>query len=280
MKFAHTEITIIAAITLQWCRWQPQKQQQSCQIGIDRISGFLVLAFFWRFFLAAWVFDLQLYWNFCGLVINSFSGGSSWKSSEIYIIFWALHGLPDELKVEQQYLGVSGCVCLVRFCVRVSHIFVTILFPAFNCADFALRLCGPKPATNPLKLDKHVNDYWHKKDAAGRRKGGWDSCIKSECVICVWIIRYTPNKRTKRDTTGNTNWHFICLSPADRRQTRQPADAGLQTKRQTERDGRRAGTPSRFNRKGATAHHKSESPSAHNEVIDGSLCTSKNSSAT
>lgn len=99
MKFAHTEITIIAAITLQWRRWQQQQQQQqSCQIGIDRILGFLVLAIFLAFFLAAWVFDLQLYWNFCGLVINSFSDGSSWKSSEIYIIFWALPGLPDELK--------------------------------------------------------------------------------------------------------------------------------------------------------------------------------------
>lgn len=44
MKFAHTEITIIAAITLQWRRWQ---QQQSCLIGIGRILGFFVLAFFW-----------------------------------------------------------------------------------------------------------------------------------------------------------------------------------------------------------------------------------------
>lgn len=135
MKFAHTEITIIAAITLQWRRWQ---QQQSCLIGIGRILGFFILAFFWLLGCSIYNFTEIL----CGLVINSFSDGSSWKSSEIYIISCARPGLPDELKVEQQFLAASGCVCLC-VCVRVSHIFVTILFLAFHCAAFALRLCGP-----------------------------------------------------------------------------------------------------------------------------------------
>lgn len=124
--------------------------------------------FFWRFF---WLLGCSIY-NFTEIFVAWSSTRLATAAAENLYYFLSSPRAARRTKVEQQYLGASGCVCLVCFCVRVSHIFVTILFFAFNCAAFALRLCGPKPATNPLKLDKHVNDYWHKKDAAGRRAQG------------------------------------------------------------------------------------------------------------
>lgn len=75
--------------------------------------------FFWRFF---WLLGCSIY-NFTEIFV-------AWSSTRLataaaenrakFISFSELSlGLPDELKVEQQYLGASGCVCV--WCVSVCE---------------------------------------------------------------------------------------------------------------------------------------------------------------
>lgn len=143
-------------------------------------------------------------------------------------------------------------------------VYLSLYLLQFKCKTLTFFGFKKGQRRNPHKLDKHVNVYWHKKDTDWRvttdEWGLWPGGIKSECVICVWIIRYT-NRHTKRDTTGNTNWHFVCLSPDDRRQTT------ARPERHRERE-RRAWEPLGFAVQTLALRHRVGDPKSHNVVIE------------